>query len=65
MDELVDKIIRRTEIEEEQARLIIRMVEAYEREHLYQKLRSQERLLFNQREGQDGLESLSGRGFLG
>ncbi len=63
MDELVNQIIRRTEIEEEQARVIIRMVEAHEQ--LLHTPKIDDDAPLNQSIHQDGLESLSGRGFLG
>jgi hypothetical protein len=65
VDELVDQIIRRTEIEEEQARVIIRMVEAHEHEQLLHTAKIDDDASLNQPIHQDGLESLSGRGFLG
>ena len=65
MDELVDQIIRRTEIEEEQARVIIRMVEAYESKLPPDTPKIYDDALLNRRIDQNGLESLSGRGFLG
>lgn len=65
MDELVNQIIRRTDIEEEQARLIIKLVTAYECEELLRRPHSDDDAALVQRVDQRGLESLSGRGFLG
>ncbi len=65
MDELVDTIVRRTEIEAEQARLIVKMVESYEREHSPAMPNSRFEKQQAQTLDQDELDCLSGRGFLG
>jgi hypothetical protein len=65
MDELIDQIVRRVEVEEDQARLIVKMVEAYERQHLLHPTKKDEASALDEGAEQDALESLSGRGFLG